>query len=371
MPTLADRRRRGRGLPALPGKAPSRRPCPCSEGTTDSRMPATRHISSRPLRSTRWSRRFWRASARGARALLRVGSLSARCVWATCRRRSNRWRRLLGSPRRADALDQARRLHRALATGGKQDAQARIPRSRRSGARRRHADHPGRPVIQSTRARRRRAAAKLGLKCVLVLEERVSQADRRLSPQRQRAARPRCSARLEVCAARQFDDGGRANWPPTRCDVPAASPMSSRAAARMPSARWAMSAAPWKSCSRRRSLGVRIDRAVHATEQQRHAGRTRSPASTACEAACACSASPVGRPRDNQERNVGRLLDETWAHLGMKGAAPRDNIEANDNYFGEAYGIPTPAMKEAVGLLAETEARAARSGLFRARRCRG
>ena len=63
----------------------------------------------------------------------------------------------------------------------------------------------------------------------------------------------------------------------------------------------------------------------------------------------------VGRPRDNQERNVGRLFDETWAHLGMTGAPAHDNIEANDNYFGEAYGIPTPAMKAAVGLLAETE----------------
>ena len=28
----------------------------------------------------------------------------------------------------------------------------------------------------------------------------------------------------------------------------------------------------------------------------------------------------VGRPRDNQERNVGRMLDETWALLGMTGA---------------------------------------------------
>lgn len=62
-----------------------------------------------------------------------------------------------------------------------------------------------------------------------------------------------------------------------------------------------------------------------------------------------------GRPRDNQEKNVARLLDETWAHLGLKGAAPHDNIEANADYFGEGYGIPTPAMKEAVGLLAETE----------------
>ena len=41
--------------------------------------------------------------------------------------------------------------------------------------------------------------------------------------------------------------------------------------------------------------------------------------------------------------------------LGHNGPAPRDNIEASDRYFGEAYGIPTPAMKEAVTMLAETE----------------
>jgi L-cysteate sulfo-lyase len=49
------------------------------------------------------------------------------------------------------------------------------------------------------------------------------------------------------------------------------------------------------------------------------------------------------------------MLDETWAHLGMTGTAPHDNIEANDQYFGEAYGIPTPGMKDAVALVAETE----------------
>jgi L-cysteate sulfo-lyase len=64
----------------------------------------------------------------------------------------------------------------------------------------------------------------------------------------------------------------------------------------------------------------------------------------------------VGRPRDNQERNVTRLLDETWAHLRLSGAPSSDAVEANDQYFGEAYGMPTPTMKEAVDLLASTEA---------------
>jgi L-cysteate sulfo-lyase len=101
-------------------------------------------------------------------------------------------------------------------------------------------------------------------------------------------------------------------------------------------------------------LGIRIDRAVHAT------GSSGTQAGLIAgfdgmRSRVRVLGITVGRPRDNQEKNVGRLLDETWAHLGMTSAPPHDNIEANDNYFGEAYGIPTPAMKEAVGLLAETE----------------
>jgi L-cysteate sulfo-lyase len=100
-------------------------------------------------------------------------------------------------------------------------------------------------------------------------------------------------------------------------------------------------------------LGVRVDRVVHAT------GSSGTQAGLIAgfdgmQSGVRVLGITVGRPRDNQEKNVARLLDETWAHLGLKGAS-HDNIEANDNYFGEAYGIPTPAMKEAVGLVAETE----------------
>ena len=61
----------------------------------------------------------------------------------------------------------------------------------------------------------------------------------------------------------------------------------------------------------------------------------------------------VGRPKANQEANVAKLVDATADLLGVKPS--HDNIEANDSYFGEAYGMPTPGMIEAVRLLAETE----------------
>lgn len=102
-------------------------------------------------------------------------------------------------------------------------------------------------------------------------------------------------------------------------------------------------------------LGMKIDHVIHATGSS----GTQAGLIAGFEGARSgvhVLGITVGRPRDNQERNVGRLLDETWSHLGLTGAPSRDAVEANDQYFGEAYGMPTPAMKEAVDLLARTEA---------------
>ena len=101
-------------------------------------------------------------------------------------------------------------------------------------------------------------------------------------------------------------------------------------------------------------LGVGIDRVVHAT------GSSGTQAGLVAgfdgmQSGVRVLGITVGRPRDNQEKNVARLVDETWARLGMKGPPPRGNIEANDAYFGESYGVPTDAMKDAIRLVAETE----------------
>ena len=41
--------------------------------------------------------------------------------------------------------------------------------------------------------------------------------------------------------------------------------------------------------------------------------------------------------------------------MGLKGGIARSAVEANCDYVGAGYGIPTDGMKEAVRLLAETE----------------
>jgi L-cysteate sulfo-lyase len=209
-------------------------------------------------------------------------------------------------------------------------------------------------ALQSNHARQTAAAAaKLGLKCVLVLEERVSQAtdtyrhngnvllDRLLGATLKYV--PRDSS-MTAAAKTAADEVQRAGGKPYV--IPGGGSN-------------AIGALGYVGCAleilqQAAGLGVRIDRAVHAT------GSSGTQAGLIAgfdgmRSGVRVLGITVGRPRDNQEKNVARLLDETWAHLGMTTAAAHDNIEANDNYFGEAYGIPTPAMKEAVGLLAETE----------------
>ena len=209
-------------------------------------------------------------------------------------------------------------------------------------------------ALQSNHARQTAAAAaKLGLKCVLVLEERVSQATD--------AYRHNGNVLLDHLL------GATVKYVPRDSSMTAASEMAADEVRRAGGRPYvipgggsnAIGTLGYVGCAleilqQAAGLGVRIDRAVHAT------GSSGTQAGLIAgfdgmRSGVRVLGITVGRPRDNQEKNVARLLDATWAHLGMTGAVAHDNIEANDQYFGEAYGIPTPAMKEAVGLLAETE----------------
>jgi len=64
----------------------------------------------------------------------------------------------------------------------------------------------------------------------------------------------------------------------------------------------------------------------------------------------------VRAPRDKQEENVFKLAAETVEKLGCAGVVAREDVVANCDYVGEGYGIPTPAGVEAITLFAELEA---------------
>ncbi|MDR1277101.1 MAG: D-cysteine desulfhydrase [Candidatus Accumulibacter sp.] len=63
----------------------------------------------------------------------------------------------------------------------------------------------------------------------------------------------------------------------------------------------------------------------------------------------------VRAPKEKQEENVAILARKTWEFLGCRGDFPRGTVVVNSDYVGEGYGRPTPAMVEAVTLLARHE----------------
>lgn len=63
----------------------------------------------------------------------------------------------------------------------------------------------------------------------------------------------------------------------------------------------------------------------------------------------------VGAAKEPQEQKVWDLAVETAEYIGAPGVVERGDVIANCDYIGEAYGIPTEAMNEAVLLLARLE----------------
>ena len=59
--------------------------------------------------------------------------------------------------------------------------------------------------------------------------------------------------------------------------------------------------------------------------------------------------------KETQENNVFKLANETCNHLKCK-SVNRNEVVAFDEYIGAGYGIPTEGMKQAVKLMAQKEA---------------
>lgn len=101
-------------------------------------------------------------------------------------------------------------------------------------------------------------------------------------------------------------------------------------------------------------MGVRIDAVVLATGS----GGTHAGLAVGLEGANSgiriygiC----VRHPKQKQEDDVHRLAQATADYVGVKGGVARGAIIANSDYVGEGYGVPTPGMAEAVTLSARHE----------------
>ncbi len=62
----------------------------------------------------------------------------------------------------------------------------------------------------------------------------------------------------------------------------------------------------------------------------------------------------VSAPKEKQETKVHALVQATCDKLQIK-APPREVTMANSDYVGDGYGVPTPAMIEAIELTAQQE----------------
>ena len=101
-------------------------------------------------------------------------------------------------------------------------------------------------------------------------------------------------------------------------------------------------------------MGLRMDRLVHATGS--------AGPQAGLVAGLHAMSSPirvlgigVRAPKDRQEANVLRLAQATATHMGVDRPVPPAAVEANCDYVGGGYGIPTPGMIEAVRMLARLE----------------
>ena len=101
-------------------------------------------------------------------------------------------------------------------------------------------------------------------------------------------------------------------------------------------------------------MGLRIDRLVHATGS---AGTQAGLVAgfEAMSSGIRVLGIGVRAPKDRQEANVHRLAEATAQKLGHQGGIPRAAVEANCDYVGAGYGIPTEGMAEAILMLARLE----------------
>ncbi len=102
-------------------------------------------------------------------------------------------------------------------------------------------------------------------------------------------------------------------------------------------------------------LGIRIDRVVCASGSAgTHAGLVAGLCGN--NSGIPVVGINVSRPKLQQEELVYGLATSTAAHVGAPGVLPREAVVCFDDYVGPGYSLPTQGMVEAVRMLARTEA---------------
>jgi len=209
-------------------------------------------------------------------------------------------------------------------------------------------------ATQSNHARQTAAAAaKLGMGCIILLEDRTGYTDEAYTLNgnvlldelhgasiSKRKGGTDMQAEMEIVAADLRKKGGRPYVIPGGGSN-------------------AVGALGYVNCAiellnQANDMGLKIDLVVHAT------GSAGTQAGLVTGLVALNSGIPVlgigvRAPKDRQEANVLALAEKTAAHLGLASIMKPEHVVANCDYVGQGYGIPTEGMVEALKLVARTE----------------
>lgn len=102
------------------------------------------------------------------------------------------------------------------------------------------------------------------------------------------------------------------------------------------------------------SLGLMIDEIVHGTGSAgTQAGLVVGLAAQRCR--IPVLGVSVGKPRAELEAIVLDMARKTAAHIGLEHEIAAGSVRVDSDFVGAGYGVPTPAMVEAVELVAQRE----------------
>ncbi len=209
-------------------------------------------------------------------------------------------------------------------------------------------------AVQSNHCRQTAAAAaKLGMKCILLFETRVTDGDDAYNNSGnvlldriydatilEYDAGADMNAALAEAADKVRSEGG----------IPYVIPVGGSSK---------VGALGYANCAlelvaQTNDMNIRIDHIIHAT------GSAGTQAGLVTGLKLINAQIPVlgigvSAPRDLMEPYVLGLAEEAADYLGAPGGVARSDITVNDEYIGEGYGIPTQGMLEAVHLAARME----------------
>ena len=209
-------------------------------------------------------------------------------------------------------------------------------------------------ATQSNHARQTAAAAaKLGMACHILLEDRTSMTEHEYTDSgnvfldflhgatvERHPSNPNMNGEMEKVADRMRSEGRK--------------PYTIVGGGSNPTGALGYVNAALELVTQANDIGLRIDHLVHAT------GSAGTQAGLAVGLVGMSSGVPLlgigtRAPKEKQEENIYKLSLATAEKLGCAGMIKREHIVANTDYVGKGYGFPGPGTLEAINLLARTE----------------